>query len=270
MIISGAHHKPHKHIPQKQTHCATITTNQKNMSKVAAILGVGPGLGFSLAKKFSSQGYTVVVMARNTDKLTSIVSDIEHRGGKAVAIGVDSTSESAMERAFETMRSTVGPPSLFVYNVGSVFGVKSMLELSLSEFKQNFDLNCTGCFLAAKNVLPDMLKNKANSDTKNTFIVTGATASVRGGSQFSGLSVGKFGLRSLAQSMAREFGPQGIHVAHVIVDGKIDTGSDYVKHIEKSKLLNPDAMADVYWHLHTQDPTVWTHELDLRPSEEKW
>ena len=105
---------------------------------------------------------------------------------------------------------------------------------------------------------------------KGTVIITGATASLRGGKGFANLAVGKFGLRALAQSAAREFGPQGVHVAHVIVDGAINTGSGWVKDKDPNTILCPDEMANTYWHLHTQHHTVWTHELDVRPSVEKW
>lgn len=251
----------------KQQQTKPIDLTRMNSSKVAAVLGVGPGLGSALARKFAKEGYTVVIMSRRMENLTPVKTEIEQNGGKVLPITVDATSEESMKLAFEKVRSELNGsmPSLFVFNAGARFMMKSLLDTSLEEFKTCFDGNCTGCFIAAKEVLPDMVKNK-----RGTFLITGATASWRGGAKFVNLAVGKFGLRALAQSMAREYGPQGIHVSHIVVDGQIDTGSEFVKNREKHTLLNPDRLADVYWNLHCQDPTVWTFELDVRPHVEKW
>ncbi|KAL0487358.1 SDR family NAD(P)-dependent oxidoreductase [Acrasis kona] len=234
-------------------------------TKIAAILGVGPGLGSSIAKKFAKEGYSVAIMSRSLSKLTPVEQEIKRNNGSVISIPTDAGSTDSVKSAYEAIRNEFGAsPSVFVYNAGA-FSPGGILDTTVEQFENNFKILCTGCFIAAKQFVPDMLSQKSGS-----FLITGATASLRGGKGFMNLAVGKFGLRALSQSMAREFGPQGIHVAHVIVDGMIDTGSEYTRNKDKKELLNPDALAKVYWDLHTQDPTVWTHELDVRPNVEKW
>jgi NAD(P)-dependent dehydrogenase (short-subunit alcohol dehydrogenase family) len=141
------------------------------------------------------------------------------------------------------------------------------LDLSPEQFDECFKANCAGAFYAAQQVLPAMVEAE-----RGTILLTGASAALRGKANFSALAVGKFGLRALAQSMAREFGPQGIHVSHVIVDGQINTPriGEMFPDREEHTLLSPDAIAETYWLLHSQDPTAWTLELDLRPSVESF
>jgi NAD(P)-dependent dehydrogenase (short-subunit alcohol dehydrogenase family) len=164
------------------------------------------------------------------------------------------------------VRKDLGAPEVFVHNAGA-FQMGSVLDVSPEQFEACWRANCLGAFLGAQQVLPAMLKNG-----QGTIVFTGATASLRGSARFSCLAVGKFGLRALAQSIAREFGPQGIHVAHVIIDGQINTPR--VRGInpdrEEHTMLSPESIAETYWQLHSQDPTTWTLELDLRPSVEKF
>jgi NAD(P)-dependent dehydrogenase (short-subunit alcohol dehydrogenase family) len=143
----------------------------------------------------------------------------------------------------------------------------AVMDVSPEDFESCWRANCMGGFLTARAVVPSMLAAK-----RGTVIFTGATASLRGSARFSALAVGKFGLRALAQSMARELGPQGIHVAHAIIDGQIDTprAREMFPGRDVSTYLAPAAIAEAYWQLHLQDPTVWTQELDLRPSGEKF
>jgi NAD(P)-dependent dehydrogenase (short-subunit alcohol dehydrogenase family) len=232
--------------------------------KVAAILGVGPGLGAAVARRFAREGFAVALMARNEDGLSGIRQEIEEDGGAALSISADATDPASVEVAFGRVRDEVGDPEVFVYNAGA-FQMGGVLEIPPERFDECFRANCAGAFYAAQQVLPAMVEAG-----RGTILLTGATASLRGSARFSALAVGKFGLRALSQSMAREFGPQGIHVAHVVIDGQINTPSmrERSPDREEHTMLSPEAIAETYWRLHTQDRTAWTLELDLRPSVE--
>ena len=234
--------------------------------KVAVILGVGPGLGAAISRRFAREGYTVGLMARNEDGLSEIRREIEEEGGTAAPFSTDATDPSSVEEAFGRLREELGDPEVLVYNAGA-FQMGGILEVSPEQFDFCFKANCAGAFYAARQVLPAM-----QDAGRGTVLLTGATASMRGSARFAALATGKFGLRALAQSMAREFGPQGIHVAHVIIDGQINTPRvrEMSPDREDSTMLSPDAIAEAYWQLHTQDPTAWTLELDLRPSVENF
>lgn len=234
--------------------------------KVCAVVGVGPGLGGSVAKRFAREGYAIALMARKQETLKPIEEEIQEMGARAASIPVDATDPASVAEGFDRMRSELGPADVLVYNAGA-FKMGGVLEVDEEAFQKCLLANCAGAYYAARQVLPNMVEQKSG-----TVLFTGATASLRGGARFSCLATGKFGLRALAQSMARELGPQGIHVAHVIIDGQIDTPRihEMMPGREAHTLLQPDRIADVYWHLHTQDPTTWTQELDLRPSVEKF
>ena len=234
--------------------------------KVAAILGIGPGLGAAVARRFSREGFALALMARREEALETVQADIHKSGGVALPVSADATDPASVASAFDKVRKDLGAPEVFVHNAGA-FQMGSVLDVSPEQFEACWRANCLGAFLGAQQVLPAMLKNG-----QGTIVFTGATASLRGSARFSCLAVGKFGLRALAQSMAREFGPQGIHVAHVIIDGQINTPR--VRGInpdrEEHTMLSPESIAETYWQLHSQDPTTWTLELDLRPSVEKF
>jgi NAD(P)-dependent dehydrogenase (short-subunit alcohol dehydrogenase family) len=234
--------------------------------KVAAILGVGPGLGAAVARRFAREGFAVALMARSEGSVAGIQEETEGSGNTATAIGADATDAGSVAAAFERVRHELGDPEVFVYNAGA-FEMGGILEIPPERFDECFKANCAGAFYAAQQVLPAMVEAG-----RGTILMTGATASLRGSARFSALAVGKFGLRALAQSMAREFGPQGVHVAHVVIDGQINTPR--IREIspgrEEHTMLSPDAIAETYWWLHTQDPTAWTLELDLRPSVESF
>jgi NAD(P)-dependent dehydrogenase (short-subunit alcohol dehydrogenase family) len=234
--------------------------------KVAAILGVGPGLGAAVARRFAREGFVVALMARNEGSIAGIRQEIEEDGGAALTISTDATDPPSVEKAFGRVRDEIGDPEVFVYNAGA-FQMGGILEIPPEKFDECFRANCAGAFYAAQQVLPAMVEAG-----RGTILLTGATASLRGSARFSALAVGKFGLRALAQSMAREFGPQGIHVAHVVIDGQIDTPRvrERFPDREEHTMLSPDAIAETYWQLHTQDRTAWTLELDLRPSVESF
>ena len=234
--------------------------------RVAAVLGVGPGLGAAISRRFAREGFKVALLARSEESTRPVREEIERSGGEALAVEADATDPSSVASAFEIVRDSLGDPEVFVYNAGA-FRMGGILEVSPEDFDACLRANCAGAFYAAQSVLPAMLERG-----RGTVILTGATASLRGSAKFSALATGKFALRALAQSMAREFGPQGIHIAHTIIDGQINTprvrgmspGRD------EGTMLSPDAIAESYWQLHRQDPTAWTLELDLRPAVESF
>lgn len=237
-----------------------------SQSKVAVVLGVGPGLGAAVAHRFAREGFVVGLMARSSEQLTQIQSEIEQAGGKALSVTVDATDAASVKAAFEQVRSQFGSPEVFVYNAGA-FKMAGILELTPDQFESSWKVNCFGAFLAVQQVLPAMVERG-----RGTILLTGATAAVRGSAKFAALAVGKFGLRALAQSLAREFGSQGIHVAHIIIDGMINTPRvrAMASEREEHSLLSPEAIAQTYWQLYQQDATAWTLELDLRPAVEKF
>lgn len=234
--------------------------------KVATILGVGPGLGAAVARRFSSEGFALGLMARREEELETVQTDIKESGGVALSVPANATDPWSVASAFEIVREDLGAPEVFVYNAGA-FQMGGVLEVTPEQFEDCWRGSCLGAFLGAQQALPVMLENG-----HGTIIFTGATASLRGSARFSCLAVGKFGLRALAQSMAREFGPQGIHIAHVVIDGQINTPRvrEMSPDREEHTMLSPDAVAETYWQLHSQDPTAWTLELDLRPSVESF
>jgi NAD(P)-dependent dehydrogenase (short-subunit alcohol dehydrogenase family) len=234
--------------------------------RVAAVLGVGPGLGAAVARRFAGEGFAVAMMARREVSLAEIRQDIEGDGGTALPISTDATEAYSVAAAFDRVAAELGDPEVLVYNAGA-FQMGGILEISPNQFDECFRANCAGAFYAAREVLPAMVEAG-----HGTILLTGASAALRGKARFSALAVGKFGLRALAQSMAREFGPQGIHVSHVIIDGQINTSSirEVMPDREEHTLLSPDAIAETYWQLHAQDRTAWTLESDLRPSVESF
>jgi NAD(P)-dependent dehydrogenase (short-subunit alcohol dehydrogenase family) len=231
---------------------------------VAAVLGVGPGLGAAIARRFASEGFAIGLLARRKEGLSAVREEVEGAGGSALTIQANATHAVSVARAFEELREGLGNPEVFVYNAGA-FRMGGILELTPQDFDDCFKANCSGAFYGAQQVLPAMLEKG-----RGTIIFTGATAALRGSANFSALATGKFGLRALAQSMAREFWPQGIHVAHVVIDGQINTPSlrETQPDREEHTTLSPDAIAESYWQLHVQDSTAWTLELDLRPAVE--
>ena len=218
----------------------------------ALVVGVGPGLGAALARRFSKEGLAVAIAARRVDKLKDLAKET---GGRAYAC--DATSEISVDDLFAAVERDLGLPRLVVFNA-SAFTRKPVVELTAAEIESAWRVSCLGGFLVGRAAARAMLPKGPG-----TILLTGATASLRGSANFAAFAIGKFGLRALAQSMARELGPRGIHVAHVIVDGGIGENA------EESR-LSPDAIAGSYWHLHSQPKSAWTLELDLRPWVEKF
>jgi NAD(P)-dependent dehydrogenase (short-subunit alcohol dehydrogenase family) len=219
-----------------------------------------------VARRFAREGFRVALMARQEDGLAPVREEIEGDGGTALPVPTDAADPDSVASAFERVRGELGDPEVFVYNAGA-FRMGGILELSPQEFDSCFKANCAGAFYAARQVLPAMVERG-----RGTVLLTGATAALRGSARFSALAVGKFGLRALAQSMAREFGPRGVHVAHVVIDGQIDTPRvrEMSPEREEDTMLSPEAIAETYWRLHAQHRTAWTLEMDLRPSVESF
>jgi len=230
---------------------------------VAVVVGVGPGLGAALVRRFSKAGMKVAAAARRRERLASLA---EETGGRAY--GCDATSEGEVERLFAAVKAELGTPELVVYNA-SAFVRKSILETSTEEFERCWRVACLGGFLVGRAAARLML---AEAAAHGTILFTGATASLRGGALFHNLAVGKFGLRALAQSMARELQAKGIHVAHAVIDGQIAGERPGYRREERGQdaVLEPDAIAEAYYQLHRQPRSAWTLELDLRPWVEKF
>ena len=234
--------------------------------RVAMVVGVGPALGGAIARRFAREGFALGLMARSEAAVRPIETDIVAGGGQALGVLGDATDARDVDQGFRRITESLGSIDVLVYNAGA-FQMGGVVDVTAEQFEHSWKANCFGGFLSAQKVLPDMLARE-----KGTLLFTGATASLRGAARFSCLAVGKFGLRALAQSLAREVGPRGVHVAHVIVDGQIDTPRmrAAAPGREKSTLLSPEALAETYWHLHAQDPSAWTQEIDVRPASEKF
>jgi NAD(P)-dependent dehydrogenase (short-subunit alcohol dehydrogenase family) len=229
-------------------------------------MGVGPGLGAAVARRFGREGFTVGLLARRRESVEPVQKELASAGARSEIALADATDPKSVHAGVEKLIKAIGAPGVFVYNAGA-FKMGGILDISPEEFDECWKANCAGAFYAAREVLPSMLEKKSG-----TILLTGATASLRGSARFSCLAVGKFGLRALAQSLAREFGPQGIHVAHVIVDGQIDLPRtrQMMPNRAPDTFLSPDAIAETYFQLHAQHPTAWALEIDLRPSLEKF
>jgi NAD(P)-dependent dehydrogenase (short-subunit alcohol dehydrogenase family) len=236
------------------------------MSGTAVIVGAGPGLGSALARRFARAGMKVAVARRSSDKLAPLIKEL---GGNARAYACDATDQAAVRQLFSTVTADLGVPTLAVFNAGA-FVRKGVLDTSAEEFERCWRVGCLGGFLVGREAARAMLANSA--EHKGTIIFTGATASLRGGALFQNLAVGKFGLRALAQSMARELQPQGIHVAHVVIDGQIqgERPGHSVAERGRDAVIDPAAIAETYYQLHLQPRNAWSLELDLRPYGEKF
>ena len=239
-------------------------------SRIALIAGVGDGLGGAIARRFAHGGYATVLVARSAERLARIASDIEASGGRGVAYVADLREESAVTKLFEDVEKELGPISLAVFNAGANYRA-SILDTPADMFEKVWRLSCYAGFLVGREAARHMAPRGHGS-----LIFTGATASLRGSSQFAAFAAAKGALRQLAQSMARELGPQGIHVASVIIDGVIDSAIMHERFPERmSQLptagaLKPEHIAEAYWQLHNQARDAWTFEMDLRPWAEKF
>jgi len=228
------------------------------MARTAVVAGVGPGLGASLARKFHAEGCAVGLLARSEGFVSDLAEDL---GERALAVPTDVAVESEVEAAFDRVREAFGPVDLLVNNA-SAADWTGLLDCDPASFDRALDVAARGGFLCSRAAVPDMI------DGGGTVIFTGATSAVRGREGAIGFSAAKFAVRGLAESMARELGPEGVHVAHVVVDGGIRPPDREVGSPEE--YLDPDAIAGSYWHLVEQDRSAWTLELDLRPHVEEF
>lgn len=239
-------------------------------SSAAWIVGAGDGTGGALARRFARGGLVACVTRRNAEKLAPLVEAITASGGRALPCPGDARDEAQVAAIVETIERDVGPIDAMVFNVGANVP-SSILEQDARKFQKIWEMGCFAGFLTARAAARRMVARG-----HGTILFTGATASVRGAAGFGAFASSKHALRALAQSMARELGPRGIHVAHVVVDGAIDTAfiRDNVPALYAKKdqggILDPDHIAANYWHLHQQPRDAWTHELDLRPWSEKF
>lgn len=235
----------------------------------AVIVGVGApaGLGAALARRFAREGLKVFLAARTPERIEAAAADIQAKGGKARAIAADATSEEDISRLFETASSEAVLEAV-AFNAGSNL-MASALDTDAAAFETLWRQNALGGFLTGREAVRRMLPQG-----RGTLLFTGATASLRARPPFLAFAAAKAALRAVAQGFAREFGPRGLHVAHVIIDGVIAGDSAYRRFPEVARtkgadgLLDPGEIADVFWHLHCQPRSTWTHELDLRPFKE--
>ncbi len=242
----------------------------KTKSQVALIVGAGDATGGAIAKRFAREGYAVCVTRRDKDKLQDLVREIEASGGMAYPFGSDARKEDDTVALFDTIERDIGEIGVAVFNVGGNVRFP-IAETTARVYTKVWEMAAFAGFLMGREAAKRMTPRG-----RGTIIFTGATASLRGGAGFAAFSGAKHALRALAQSMARELGPQGIHVAHIVIDGAIDTAfiresfpEAYAKR-DQGGILSPDHIAEMYWMLHCQPKDTWTHELDLRPWMEKW
>jgi NAD(P)-dependent dehydrogenase (short-subunit alcohol dehydrogenase family) len=236
----------------------------------ALIVGAGDATGGAIARRLAREGLVACVVRRNGDKLAPLVAEIEAGGGAARAFGVDARKEDDLVALFETIERTIGPLEIVVFNIGANVNFP-IRETTARVYQKVWEMACFAGFLTGREAARKMAPRQ-----RGTIVFTGASASLRGRSGFAAFSSAKHGLRALAQSMAKELGPEGIHVAHVVIDGAIDTPWIRENFPERAALkpqagiLEPDAIAEMYWMLHSQPRSAWTHELDLRPWMEPW
>ncbi|MFC4552968.1 MULTISPECIES: SDR family NAD(P)-dependent oxidoreductase [Halorussus] len=233
------------------------------MAPTAVIAGVGPGLGESIARTFADEGCEVGLFARSGDYVSDLADDLPT---DAVGVETDVSDPDDVKRGFERVRDELGPVDVLV-NHASGGAWEGLRNLSAEEFEQAWRVGGYGAFLCAKEAVPDMLDGDGG-----TVIFTGATSAIRGREGALGFSSAKFAARGMAESMARELGPEGIHVAHVVIDGQILTPSARESNPDRDEetFLDPDEIAENYWHLVEQDRSAWTLELDLRPHTERF
>jgi hypothetical protein len=231
-------------------------------------------IGAAIAKKFAAEGFTIFAGRRNADKLAPLVNDIETAGGKVVARGLDARKEEDIT-AFLRAADAHAPLEVCIFNVGGNVNFP-LLDTTERVFRKVWELACYAGFLTGREAARLML-----SRGQGCIFFTGATASMRGGPGFAAFASAKFGLRAVAQSIARELGPKNIHVAHLVIDSSVDTewvrqlivnreGPQAIENLDPNRLMRPAAVAEAYWQLYQQPRDAWTFEHEIRPFGEKW
>ena len=243
---------------------------ETSKNKAALVIGAGDATGGAIARRFAREGYIACVTRRSADKLQPLVEAIRAEGGRAQGFASDARKEDDVIKLIDDIERDVGAIEVMVFNIGANVP-SSILEETARKYFKIWEMACFSGFLAGREVAKRMVTRG-----RGTILFTGATAGMRGAANFAAFAGAKHALRALAQSMARELGPKGIHVAHVVVDGAIDTAFIRENFPERYALkdqdgiLNPEHIAENYWYLHTQPRDAWTHELDLRPWIERW
>lgn len=240
---------------------------------IALIIGAGDYIGAAIARRFARGGFEVCLGRRNGDKLAPLIAEIEADGGIAHGFTMDARLEENVEEIFAKIETGIGPIDLVVFNVGG--NVKFPIRQTTARvFRKVWEMACFAGFFCGREAAKYMVERG-----RGAIFFTGATASVRGGDGFAAFAAGKAGLRALAQSMARELGPQNIHVAHLVVDAGVDTAIVRERWAERGidpetmpedSLMNPRSIADAYWTLYHQTRDGWTFEMDIRPYGETW
>ncbi len=236
----------------------------------ALIIGAGDSTGGAIAKRFAKAGMIACATRRSADKLQPLIDEIRSAGGQAYGFGSDARKEEEVIKLVDDIERDIAPIEVMVFNIGANVPC-SILEESARKYFKIWEMACFGGFLVGREVAKRMVTRG-----RGTIIFTGATAGLRGSANFAAFAGAKHALRALAQSMARELAPKNIHVAHVVIDGAIDTA--FIRDTfperyalkDQDGILNPDHIAENYWYLHTQPRDAWTHELDLRPWIERW
>ena len=245
-------------------------TPAPKQSGVALVIGAGDSTGGAIAKRFAREGYVACVTRRTADKLQPLVDEIKAAGGDARGFASDARKEEDVVALIEQIEREVGPIEVLVFNIGANVPC-SILEETARKYFKIWEMACFSGFLNAREVA-----RRQVARGRGTILFTGATAGLRGSAGFAAFAGAKHALRALAQSMARELGPRGIHVAHVVVDGAIDTEfirSNFPERYalkDRQGILDPEHIADVYWQIHNQPRDAWTHETELRPWLESW
>ena len=239
---------------------------------VCLVVGAGDGLGSAVARAFAAEGLTICITrrARNLDRLEALADEIRAAGGEAHAFGCDAREEAEVVALFDRIEAEIGPLEVVVFNIGANVRFP-IVETTARVFTKVWEMACFGGFLTGREAARVMAPRG-----RGTLIFTGATASVRGREGFAAFAAAKAGLRALAQSLARELGPQGVHVAHVVIDGAVD--GTFIRSIRgevddllaRDSILKPADIAAAYVQLHRQPRSAWTHEMDLRPWSETW
>jgi NAD(P)-dependent dehydrogenase (short-subunit alcohol dehydrogenase family) len=243
-------------------------------NQVVLLVGAGDAIGAAVARRFALGGYKVCIARRDAAKSDGIIVELRAEGCEVHAFGVDARQESEVQTLFARVEENIGPIEVCLFNAGSNVK-KPLLETDAKLFLKSWELACFAGFLVGREAARYMTERG-----HGTILFTGATASMRGSSGFAAFSSAKFGLRAVAQAMARELGPKNIHVAHLVIDAGVDSAAIHArmkaasgidaKEIPPDSLTRTSSIADAFWFAHAQTKDGWTHELDLRPSVEKW
>ena len=242
-------------------------------NRVALLVGAGDAIGAAVARRFARGGYKVCVARREAAKSQGLLDEAKAAGQDIRAFSVDARNEAEVQGLFARVEAEVGPLDICLFNAGSNVN-KPMLETTEKLFFKAWELACYAGFLVGREAARHMVPRGRGS-----ILFTGATASIRGGSGFAAFAAAKFGLRAVAQSMARELGPKNIHVVHLLIDAGVDSEAIHqrmrargidAKDIAADSLTKTESIAEAYWFAHHQARDGWTHELDLRPFVEKW